>query len=382
MKISRQALYERVWAAPLRKIAPEFGVSDVGLAKACRRHAIPLPPRGHWIRVEHGKTSERPALPPSSHGDTISLSLEQSRAQRVSMVSPALTGLRVQVSSGTAPLAPFAQATLTALMKARPSSSGLALCGGKAHFKCALSPALFARACRILDAIERKLPEVGGELMRGVDERPLCVSFRGQAVTFSLAERYTRSEFIPESERKSAYPRKEYLYTLTGELKLAVDGYFDGRKSWSDGARAKLEDKLSEVLAGLAAAAGAMKRVAEERAEQSRLWEEQARVRREREEQARRREAFRDSFASEADAWYRHQAAAEYLAHLRQAVANKQLTEASAEWLSLAAQAVADLNPAPSRLRLIHEGAKLESWAGPFGPKVTAERRVQPWDYR
>jgi hypothetical protein len=33
---NRQELYEKVWQFPLRKLAIEYGISDVGLAKVCR----------------------------------------------------------------------------------------------------------------------------------------------------------------------------------------------------------------------------------------------------------------------------------------------------------------------------------------------------------
>ncbi|GAB3771873.1 hypothetical protein GCM10028796_41530 [Ramlibacter monticola] len=375
MEISRQDLYERVWKTPLRKLATEFGISDVGLAKACRRHAIPTPPMGHWTRIEHGKSSERPPLPAAPHGDTVSLSQEQSRAQRLPTGAPVLKEVKVPVASDTASLTPFAKATFATLSKTKPDRAGLVSCGGGAHFQATVSPALAERACRILDAIERKLPELGGQVTKGADNKPLYLDMGGQPVTFTLTERYTRTEIIPESERKSPYPRKEYAYHLTGELKFAIEGYFEGRKTWSDGTRAKLEDKLPEVLAGLAAAAAAMKQLAEERAEQHRRWEEEARIRQEREEKARRRAAFREAFATEAAGWQRHQAAAEYLAHLRKSLeGDPQLPELSTEWLAHAEQAVADLDPTGRRLRLLHEGVKPD-WYGPFGAKLVEDKR-------
>lgn len=375
MEISRADLYDRVWKTPLRKLATEFGISDVGLAKACRRHDIPTPPQGHWTRVEHGKGVERPPLPAAPNGDAVALSLEQGRAQRLTAEAPAPSVVYVQVAPDTATLTPFAKATLATLSKAKPTAAGLVLCGGAAHFQCTVNPALAERACRILDAIERKLPELGGQVTRGTDKNPLYLDFSGQPVTFTLTERYTRTEFIPESERKSPYPRKEYAYHLTGELKLAIEGYFDGRKTWSDGARAKLEEKLPEVLAGLAAAAAAMKQLAEERAEQSRRWEEQARIRQEQEEKARKRAAFREAFATEAAGWQRYQAAAEYLAHLcKRLEGQPPVPELSTEWLAHAEQAVADLDPTKRRLQLLHDGVKPD-WSGPFGAKLVEEKR-------
>ena len=37
------------------KLARKLDISDVGLAKACRRHNIPRPPRGYWAKLAAGK---------------------------------------------------------------------------------------------------------------------------------------------------------------------------------------------------------------------------------------------------------------------------------------------------------------------------------------
>ena len=46
LTLSRDDLYELVWSKPMRDLAKDFGISDVGLAKRCRRLGIPVPGRG------------------------------------------------------------------------------------------------------------------------------------------------------------------------------------------------------------------------------------------------------------------------------------------------------------------------------------------------
>lgn len=41
-QFTRQELYDLVWAEPMKTVSARFGLSDVGLAKACRRADIPL----------------------------------------------------------------------------------------------------------------------------------------------------------------------------------------------------------------------------------------------------------------------------------------------------------------------------------------------------
>src|ERR1700719_1527171 len=47
----------------MQKLANEFGLSDVGLAKLCRRHDIPLPARGYWAPIQFGQKPGRAPLP-------------------------------------------------------------------------------------------------------------------------------------------------------------------------------------------------------------------------------------------------------------------------------------------------------------------------------
>jgi hypothetical protein len=150
----------------MRKLAAEFGISNLGLAKACKRHAIPTPPGGHWMRVEYGKPYERPALGAAPHGETATLSLERSLAQRLVALPEAPT-ISAPAAANVTALASYAKATFAALRKAKPRGAGLVIAAGPAHFACVVSPPLVERAVRILDAIERKLPEFGGEVTRG-----------------------------------------------------------------------------------------------------------------------------------------------------------------------------------------------------------------------
>src|SRR3954469_25513429 len=62
--ISREALFEDTWTRPLSTIAPEYGISDVGLRKICDRHDIPTPGRGYWTQVRAGRSFPRPVLRP------------------------------------------------------------------------------------------------------------------------------------------------------------------------------------------------------------------------------------------------------------------------------------------------------------------------------
>lgn len=55
LRLTREELHARVWQQPMRTLAEEFGISDVALAKTCRKAKVPVPGRGHWARKAAGK---------------------------------------------------------------------------------------------------------------------------------------------------------------------------------------------------------------------------------------------------------------------------------------------------------------------------------------
>jgi hypothetical protein len=63
-RYNREELFAKVWATPMQELAKEYGVSDVALAKACKRRGLPVPGRGYWAKKAAGKpVPERPPLP-------------------------------------------------------------------------------------------------------------------------------------------------------------------------------------------------------------------------------------------------------------------------------------------------------------------------------
>ncbi|MFM0705633.1 hypothetical protein [Paraburkholderia sediminicola] len=65
---TRQQLYELVWSGPMTTLAKTLAISGVGLAKACRRGDIPVPPRGYWARLAAGQRVVRTPLPRRAPG--------------------------------------------------------------------------------------------------------------------------------------------------------------------------------------------------------------------------------------------------------------------------------------------------------------------------
>jgi hypothetical protein len=69
--VTREELYEQVWREPMLKLAEHYKVSSSYLARVCIELRVPRPERGHWAKLEYGKASPKPDLPPARPGDLI-----------------------------------------------------------------------------------------------------------------------------------------------------------------------------------------------------------------------------------------------------------------------------------------------------------------------
>ncbi len=85
MEMTRVELYDLVWDRPITHLAKEFGLSDVGLRKICIKYGIPLPARGYWARLQHGKQDPKAMLEFENHNPNIHLPDEGTAATREQM---------------------------------------------------------------------------------------------------------------------------------------------------------------------------------------------------------------------------------------------------------------------------------------------------------
>ena len=62
--ITREELYEAVWTESVQSLAKALGISDVGLAKICKKLHVPRPGRGYWAKSPGARKLLKRPLPP------------------------------------------------------------------------------------------------------------------------------------------------------------------------------------------------------------------------------------------------------------------------------------------------------------------------------
>ncbi len=71
MPVTRELLYQEVWAESLTKVAARYGVSPSFLARVCDRLNVPRPSSGYWTKLQVGKAPPKPELPEALPGDEV-----------------------------------------------------------------------------------------------------------------------------------------------------------------------------------------------------------------------------------------------------------------------------------------------------------------------
>jgi hypothetical protein len=304
--LTREELYNQVWAEPLIRLAARYGLTGNGLKKICRKADIPVPPRGYWRRRQVGRSDPRPPLPPTRPGTPPKLTVSVSPIPKVAKEAAAridsdlATEHPIVVADRLVNPHPLIQATRLALESGHVDEYG-AVHGqrNQPRLDVRVGKASLARALRILDALFKALEARGATVQLDAQhEQRSCVKIGEATVTFRLEEEFTRQDHMPTKTDKP-YLTPKYNYVATGNLTFRIDEWADGvRKTWRDGKARRLEDLLPDILKGILVIAEVLgtRRVAREREEQARKDAEarQAELERQRREEAARRQALED----------------------------------------------------------------------------------------
>jgi len=331
VKLSREELYKQIWRTPARVRAEQFDISDVGLAKACKRMGSPRPPRGYWARKEAGKSVADVPLSPAKPTDKLSVEFRRATHPK-RPPTPRRDLIPDEVQSFDHPH-PLVALTRRHLENATVSKTGLLDSATKQRLDLTVSREKLERALRLFDAILKAWERLGHETLLGKeDASPTLLRSGGESVRISIEEEI-ETVTLPPTEKELLRPKWTWkVRTETrskGTLKILLSGerieeWRSFERRFRDGAASSLEntvgriltaalDYLSDRRAYLVEAARRRK----EREENHRI--EQEPRRREEEERCRREEEKKrvDTFLNAASDWEKANRLREFIAECR-----------------------------------------------------------------
>jgi hypothetical protein len=318
---NREKLYEQIWAAPLRAVAREYGLSDVGLAKVCKKLKIPRPGLGYWRRKECGFKVNRPALPAvKSDLRAVSRVPVDPPPKPMQILDPSLPPLIVPAVTAT--VHPLVQQTARAFTGGRADQFGRLQAANwrLPRLDLRVTAAGLARALRFMDGLIKLLEANGMRLSVASEREPVAtnIDVDGEQIKVVLKERVRGRKRDLTADEKRIHARAPEIYRQdfrwayhpTDRFILEIESYTDGPRSWADAKNRKVEQCRDQIAHGILAAAAYAKRLRAER--------EVERVRRADEERLRlRQQAQIERLMENVANWEEAQRIRSYLAALR-----------------------------------------------------------------
>ncbi len=259
---TRKELYKLVWSKPMTEVSKKIGVSDVAVAKRCRRNNIPVPGRGYWRKLETGAKlpkiplpkwkgpdeivfypqSKKPSTKPDANGEELPAYVIFERApENLVVVSDTLSRPH-----------PLIKAAKSSLKMSNSDRKGEGfLYSTEPCVNISVSRATRDRALCIMDALIKALKS-RGMMVEVTVERGMSstrIHSEESKLSLSLHEAFRHE---PTGEKwpdgKSKRDR-----VLTGKLTLRVESdRYDGYHGlWRDRKLKRLEVQLNSVIIGI-----------------------------------------------------------------------------------------------------------------------------------
>jgi hypothetical protein len=294
---NRDELYNEVWSTPMTTLAKAYGISNVGLASVCRKLAIPVPGRGHWMKKEAGQEVKPLPLPPLKERVVLWKPVPRPAPPKLSDFATAPELAQVEQLEQVTGEVALKRGSLSHPL-VEQARALLGRCQGDAHqilwspepcLDLRVSKGSLDRALRVMAGVISVIEDAGFSVSVETRDRKhqTFAKIHGEKIQFGVVEKVDRVEIAapPKGgllERVLTFAGKPVTYEPSGKLSIiAPSGWGSDRKKWSDG-KSHLEEQLCRVVAGLfrlalADRAENEKRAATER-ERQRLAQEHAQL--------------------------------------------------------------------------------------------------------
>lgn len=365
--VTRRQLYEEAWQTPMLRLARKYGLSDVGLAKILKKHRIPHPTCGHWMKTGAGKEVRRTPLPSPEGNPQIEIQSHtvqalirddtvRAEAGRL-MQLEGLPEAAIEVRPTLRGAHPLVREAHRRLVSAGPDERGLLRLPDRQSFSIHVSRKQFRRALLVMDALIRALLRRGHGVTSGPQgDAAIGAVVLGQHVCFGMEELVDTTdkgltEEQRECRRRYGYYWRQVMHTPSGRLCFEIQDSRcprDGlRRRWRDTRTRHIEGCLNDVVKGLVLVAARLKDVAVEREKRERHEAEARRLRGERRQTHEQGLAKGTQLEADAKAWVQARGIREYLeARKREAVVSHgELRPETAAWIEWALEQADRIDP-------------------------------------
>jgi hypothetical protein len=261
-------------------LAHRYGITGRGLAKACQRADVPVPPRAYWAKLQAGRAPARPKLPPLKRDavDCLEVSPRPPKPEKPPLSPEAKAAVEEENRPERKIVVPqqlrrphhIVQRWIRMRRRDRSSPFLVAMARGSPRDR-----DLDRRRDRILSTLFREIEKRGYSVR--VDEtrgREMTARLGIDEMPFTLDEhiRQYRRDLTPE-ERASPWHSDRHWAQVkepTGELMFRIRSPWGVVSEWRDEPGRPIEEQLNDIIAGFAVRADELRHRRLEEAEKER----------------------------------------------------------------------------------------------------------------
>jgi hypothetical protein len=282
LQYDREELYQKVWEQPMLRVAEQYGISSVALGNVCRKLSVPVPGRGHWAKLAHGKPgATKPILPKL---DKVPVVYRSERAQLRQSISnqnnPDLAAIDELLSSGALnshvesaakPHVLIRQTASQLRSRSRKNEHGILLPREGRALNVRVTEGTIDRALQVMSQVLSVL-ERHNLNVKVSDEGRSIALIQGQSISFGIEEPI-RKVVTQKPRVPNPTDRWDYDEIVTNEpsglLALVIHSEaWETRGSqtkWRDAKVQRIENLIPDFVAGLMRTAVVLRQKEEER---------------------------------------------------------------------------------------------------------------------
>jgi hypothetical protein len=261
--LTREQLYDLVWSEAMKNLGSQIGISDVAIAKHCRKSEIPVPERGYWNKLHAGKPVTKVALPPADLGSVTHITMsgelpaalrarikgEPGISEREEEIEILAERFRKRLGAVKAPrnfmpVHPVIASVLKKDEQRRQERAVNRFAWPEPRFESSFE----RRRLRVLNGLFLAVAKIGGDgWLRGDYAREIGLRIGDRSVMFELDHngKASRPGYTPTPPSD---PKNFKLRLSLG----AAHGRAAHMTAWEDKDGCPLEDQLADVIIGVA----------------------------------------------------------------------------------------------------------------------------------
>lgn len=374
VKLTREQLYEEVWKTPIHRLSEKYGLSDVGLAKACKRMDIPRPPRGYWRRKEVGAKVKQTMLPKAKESTQLEitfapLSERPKRGWKKGERGYQPPAPLLEIAESLQDPHPLIESSKIRLEALSENKQGLLVPKVKRCIDVKVSREHLDRCLRLLDAVFKDWEGRGNCVAIDTSaEKGVTVMKAGEEeIQLSIVEEVKEFEIEPTEEellRPKWTWKKRSEMRPTGNLTVHLSGDHIANartfnRRYRDGQDAPIEKKGARIIDAALQYLEQRKAHHEEMERERQMWEEHRRQRaieeKKKEKKARKREKKKkrlekekrrvEKLLEDSEQWAEAQRLRSFIEAYRAKFSEEEGEPENSEWLQWATQVADGLDP-------------------------------------